>query len=212
MMAEDPDNFRWSYQLAQEYAGIDYFEDLLELCKESIARTYQVDNNDVKRYRGSFASGQALALFNLQRWDEALELYNQYIASDEIYDLAKAKIALIATQILFLQEQYSDCRITADFYLTAYEKLAKIQDLTFKQGGVFLMDVFAKKFVDSVRLYLVIIDSDPQKFDEMYKLEETILAEIKKLEAEGNIKEAAATKEQLKGIIKNTFGIESLHI
>ena len=58
----------------------------------------------------------------------------------------------------------------------------------------------------------MIIDTDPQKFDEMYKLEETILAEIKKLEAEGNIKEAAATKEQLKGIIKNTFGIESLHI
>lgn len=53
--------------------------------------------------------------------------------------------------------------------------------------------------------------NDPDKFNEMYKLEETILAQIAELDAAGRSDEAVATYQQLVGILQNTFGVDTLH-
>jgi hypothetical protein len=54
--------------------------------------------------------------------------------------------------------------------------------------------------------------NDPDKFNEMYKLEETILAQIAELDAAGRSDEALATYRQLVDILQGSFGVDTLHI
>ncbi|MCR5580210.1 MAG: hypothetical protein K6F66_01360, partial [Pseudobutyrivibrio sp.] len=53
--------------------------------------------------------------------------------------------------------------------------------------------------------------TDPQKFDEMYNLEEALLAQISELDAAGKSDEAIATYQQLEQILQQTFGVSTLH-
>ena len=54
--------------------------------------------------------------------------------------------------------------------------------------------------------------NDPDKFNEMHKLEETILAQIAELDAAGRSDEAVATYRQLVDILQGSFGVDTLHI
>ncbi|MBR4707361.1 MAG: glycosyltransferase [Pseudobutyrivibrio sp.] len=54
--------------------------------------------------------------------------------------------------------------------------------------------------------------NDPEKFAEMYNLEEQLLGQIASLDAAGKTDEAVATYQQLTALMKNTFGVETLHI
>ena len=53
--------------------------------------------------------------------------------------------------------------------------------------------------------------NDPDKFAEMYKLEETILTQIAELDAAGRSDEAVATYQQMVDILQATFGVDTLH-
>jgi hypothetical protein len=55
-------------------------------------------------------------------------------------------------------------------------------------------------------------ENDPQKFAEMYNLEEQLLGQIASLDAAGKTEEAVATYQQLTALMKNTFGVETLHL
>ena len=54
-------------------------------------------------------------------------------------------------------------------------------------------------------------EKDPNKFAEMYNLEEGILKQIADLDAAGKSDEAIATYEQLTSIIRSTYGVDTLH-
>jgi glycosyltransferase involved in cell wall biosynthesis len=53
---------------------------------------------------------------------------------------------------------------------------------------------------------------NPEKFQEMYNLEEQVLQQIAQLDEAGKTEEAVATYQQLVGVIQNTYGVDSLHV
>ncbi|MBR1622472.1 MAG: hypothetical protein IJ675_00980, partial [Pseudobutyrivibrio sp.] len=63
-----------------------------------------------------------------------------------------------------------------------------------------------------IQKVIVAKNTDPIKFNEMYKLEESVLRQIAELDAAGKSDEAVSTYQQLVGILQNTFGVDTLHI
>ena len=55
-------------------------------------------------------------------------------------------------------------------------------------------------------------EADPEKFQEMYNLEEQVLRQIAELDAAGHTDEAVATYQQLVQIISSSYGVETLHV
>ncbi|WP_072916687.1 glycosyltransferase [Pseudobutyrivibrio xylanivorans] len=70
-----------------------------------------------------------------------------------------------------------------------------------------LADMYGRKqMLDALRA------KDPVKFQEMYNLEDAILRQIAELDEAGQVDEAVATYQELIMAIKNTYGVETLHV
>lgn len=76
-------------------------------------------------------------------------------------------------------------------------------DNLIKELSVFYAEY--RKVVDAQR-------ANPEKFQEMYNLEEALLKQIADLDAAGKGEEAMAIYTQLTEIIRNTYDVETLHI
>ena len=77
-----------------------------------------------------------------------------------------------------------------------------------------IMDSTVQRFSKLYGTYQMIKEEkekDPEKFAEMYNLEEAILKQIADLDAAGKSDEAIATYQQLTGIIRGTYGVDTLH-
>lgn len=77
------------------------------------------------------------------------------------------------------------------------------------------MDIVIQKLnkaYGNVQKVLNAKNADPQKFAEMYNLEEAVLKQIAEMDAAGKSDEAIATYQQLVQILQNTYGVDSLHV
>ena len=142
MMVEDPDNFRWPYQLAQEYKAIGYNKELLEICKESFEKTGTDKETEVIRYRGSFACGLVIAMARLEMLDEILEFYEDVKKKDLILPLPLAKLAYYAAKVYFIRDENEKCEKEIDFYFKTYEAIGHYVGIIYIQGGLFASDTF----------------------------------------------------------------------
>ena len=66
-------------------------------------------------------------------------------------------------------------------------------------------------YAERIKVYQAKADN-PEKFEEMYQLEESVLHQIADLDAAGKSDEAIGAYQQLVGIMQNTFGVDTLHI
>lgn len=155
MMVEQPNNLRWPFQLAQEYRAIEEYEELLSICQEGYKKSFEIDESDSIRYRATFVVGMAIAMTDLKKWDELLELYNKQMSSDEIMEIPKAKLTLYAALIMFMKEMNDECVKASNYYLKIYEKHKDDEGMVFLQGGIFINDVFDDNYVESIYSYLM---------------------------------------------------------
>ena len=142
MMEEEPDNYRWPYQLAQEYKAIFYNQELYDLCKECFERTRTSDDIETLRYRGSFACGYVIAMARLEKLDEIIAFYEEVKAKKLVMDLPLAKIAVYAAKSHFIKDENEACEEATKLYFEANEKLAGQKGIMFIQGGLFASDTF----------------------------------------------------------------------
>lgn len=77
------------------------------------------------------------------------------------------------------------------------------------------MDSFIQQLSTFYVEYRKVMDAkkaNPEKFQEMYNLEEALLKQIADLDAAGQSDQALATYGQLVEILRNTYGVDSLHV
>ncbi len=77
------------------------------------------------------------------------------------------------------------------------------------------MDQFIQQLSTFYVEYRKVVDAkmaNPEKFQEMYNLEEALLKQIESLDAAGQSDQALATYQQLVEILRNTYGVDSLHV
>ncbi len=153
MMAEEPDNFRWPYQLAQEYKAIFYNKELLEICKEYFEKTGTAKDNDDIRYRGSFACGAVIAMARLELLDDIIEFYEDVKKRDLILPLPLAKLAYYAAKVYFIRDENEKCEAEIEYYFKIRDTIGQDVGLMYLQGGLFIGDTFNETNVNLMYCY-----------------------------------------------------------
>lgn len=167
MMEENPENFRWPYQLAQEYKALKEFDKLYELCKDGFERASiynEEEENENIRYRGSFICGMALALYELDRQDDLIELYKTQGAKPTILQLPLAYLAYFAASVFFKIKDNEQCKIACEYYLKTYEEVGKDQAQMFIQGGLFASEAFTSTKLNMVYCFLMTMGLEQNDF------------------------------------------------
>lgn len=167
MMEENPENFRWPYQLAQEYKALKEFDKLYELCKDGFERASiynEEEENENIRYRGSFICGMALALYELDRQDDLIELYKTQGAKPTILQLPLAYLAYFAASVFFKIKDNEQCKIACEYYLKTYEEVGKDQGQMFIQGGLFASEAFTSTKLNMVYCFLMTMGLEQNDF------------------------------------------------
>jgi len=167
MMEENPENFRWPYQLAQEYKALKEFDKLYELCKDGFERASvynEEEENENIRYRGSFICGMALALYELDRQDDLIELYKTQGAKPTILQLPLAYLAYFAASVFFKIKDNEQCKIACEYYLNTYEEVGKDQAQMFIQGGLFASEAFTSTKLNMVYCFLMTMGLEQNDF------------------------------------------------
>ena len=142
MMEEEPDEFRWPYQLAQEYKAIKYNQELLDLCMESYKKTGNEKSGEKLKYRGCFACGAVIAMARLEMIDEIIDFYNEIKEKDLVLPLPMAKLAYYAAKIYFILDKNDKCEEEIKLYFDTYEEVGTDRGQMFIQGGLFSNDTF----------------------------------------------------------------------
>lgn len=158
MIQEDPDNFRWPYQIAQEYKALGEFDKLYEVCKNSFDRASADDianKNDNIRYRGSFICGMAIALYKLEKYQELIELFESQANKPSIMQLPLAFLAYYGAVSYFQASKNAECKRACEYYLKSYEEVGNDQAQMFIQGGLFASDTFNSTRLNMVYCFLM---------------------------------------------------------
>ncbi len=146
--------------------------------------------------------------------DELQEKLNEYIdLVDAWYDLHQQWIeeednAATPTEVQLVNviKQFFELQDNATAALTSLKNimgLRPMMDEVVKNLSKFYTDIIKVRQAKA---------NDPAKFQEMYNLEEALLKQIADLDAAVKTDEAVATYQQLVEIIRNAYGVDSLHI
>ena len=167
MIDEDPNNFRWPYQIAQEYKALGEYDKLYDVCKDGFDRASvynaQEENENI-RYRGSFICGMAIALYELNRDEELIELYKTQGAKPTILQLPLAYLAYFTALVFFKRKENDECKIACDYYLKSYEEVGKDQAQMFIQGGLFASEAFTSTKLNMVYCFLMTMGLEKNDF------------------------------------------------
>ena len=155
MMAEEPDNMRWPYQLAQEWKSIKRFEETIQVCQKAYDQIVDKDDNESLRYRGSFICGMALAYHQLDRNDEIIALYEKEAKNPDIMEIPLTCLAFYGATAYFRKNDSNNCRKACDYYLKNYEKYSEDMAQMFIQGGLFTNETFEESRVNMIYCFLM---------------------------------------------------------
>ena len=167
MIEEDPNNFRWPYQIAQEYKALGEYEKLYEVCLDGFNRASiynPTEENENIRYRGSFICGMSLALYELKRDEDLIELYKTQGEKPTILQLPLAFLSYFAASTFFKRKENDQCIKACEYYLKSYDKVGKDQAQMFIQGGLFASESFTSTKLNMVYCFLMTMGLEKNDF------------------------------------------------
>ncbi len=161
MMKEQPDNLRWSYQLAQEYKSIFEYEELYELCKECYEKTKDSNDGEDIKYRGNFICGLIYGLYCMKdKEDECIELANKFIEEKKELEYPLAYIVYYKANACFTKRDNEGCKRACELYLKYYDEVGADKEKAFLQGGLFVDGTFEAKKLNMIYCFLMTIGLD----------------------------------------------------
>ncbi|SDB38117.1 Glycosyl transferase family 2 [Pseudobutyrivibrio sp. YE44] len=165
MMKEDPDNFRWPYQLAQELRATKNYEELYKLCKENYEKASKLEDNESVRYRGSFICGVVYALRHMaNKEDEVIAIYEEQKKNQTIMDPALYSLAFMASCEYFSMHENEKCKDACNSYLKFYEKYHEDKAKFILEGGLFINNAYDDTSVSMVYCFLMTIGMDEDDY------------------------------------------------
>jgi tetratricopeptide (TPR) repeat protein len=94
MIAAEPDKLRWRLQLAMEYRFVEEYEQLFQLCEESLAVSREMTGVNEVVAIGSFYAGEVLACMHLEKYEDALRVCEAAERDVRILELGRAFVAM----------------------------------------------------------------------------------------------------------------------
>ena len=131
------------------------------------------------------------------------DIHNSYLSTDENSNNISSEIILVVGLQQFFELERKG-NVT-----TCLKHLKNLFDVRTMMDGT--IGELSRLYGTRAKIQ-ALKESQPDKFNEMYNLEEQLLRQIAELDASGKSDEAVGVYQQLVGLMKNTFGVESLHV
>lgn len=147
MMKTERGNLRWWGQLAQEYAGIREYGQLVDLCVEGLEFIKDNNNPSVNVQRGLFYAGKIKAELASFRLEEARDDFETAIADRRNSGLCGAMLLSQGAEIYFRLKEYSKAKECAQKYLDLYDawmEKGNTEERTMIEGTFFTKEAFER--------------------------------------------------------------------
>lgn len=147
MLKKERGNLRWWTQLVQEYAGIQEYQKMSEVCTEGIELIKKEDHPFVNSQRGVFYSAKLHAELATFRLEEAEADYETFISDRRNTDVCRAKLYSHGAEVFFRLKKYSKAKECAENYAQLWEEWIKdpnSDERLIREGGFFTREAFTK--------------------------------------------------------------------
>lgn len=148
MIKTEKDNLRWWGQLAQEYAGIQEYSKLIDLCAEGLVYIKNHSTPYIDAQRGMFYAGKLKAELATFRIEEAKEDFEAAIEDKRNTELCYAMLYSQGAEIYFRLKDYENAKKCAENYLALHESWMNKGDIdrrTMKEGSFFTREAFDRE-------------------------------------------------------------------
>ncbi len=157
MLKKEPEEYRWYYQLAQEYMATEEHEKAIETCDAALAsidRKKLVTMQEIHQI-GFFYYVKAAAYLKLKQGKEGLKAAEEGLQDKRLTEYLRARLLSVCTQAYLDEGEYDACEKACLEYLKSYEKLADDEEEQFRQGSSCLRDTFTRNVHDLVCCVLI---------------------------------------------------------
>ena len=147
MIKKERGNLRWWTQLVQEYAGIQEYQKMIEVCTEGIELIKEEEHPYVNSQRGVFYSAKLHSELATFRLEEAEADYEIFISDRRNTYICQAKLYSHGAEIYFRLKKYAKAKECAENYAQLHEKWMKEPDpdeKLIRDSGFFTREAFTK--------------------------------------------------------------------
>ena len=125
MMEEEPENLRWSTQLAQECYAVEEWKELIVLCKQQLGKCEQEKELTSAHLMGTFYAGWVEGLIGLGQYADALKIAERADAIGTYGPLLRAYMCLAKGEIHFRLKKWVDAKKSIEQYIELKENIIR---------------------------------------------------------------------------------------
>ncbi len=170
MIAEEPDNFRWKSQLAQEYRTVKAWDELCAFCEECIETTKHIDDSYDNIQIGAFYAGYVEGALFLKNYSKAFQMCELALKDKRNTELCGAYMHLSLGVIYLNLGDYSKSKSYINTFLQEIEELQKREDVMLLQTmAPYVNEVFDDTNIKKAYSVLISCDIKQRTLEALHK-------------------------------------------
>lgn len=149
MVEEEPDNPRWIAQLAQEYFGIDKYDETVQTCEKGLKVWHgqKAKKEYVADQIGALHGFRLISLEIQEKYDEEEQALGEAFADELMPDATLAFFHYCAVRLFSKMKKYRECRDHVEKYLNYYDQLKGDTTAIAKQTALLTASVFQDRLM-----------------------------------------------------------------
>ena len=133
MIQEEPDNFRWKAQLAQEYRTVKAWQELCDFCEQCIESTLHINDSYDNIQIGAFYAGYVEGALFLKNYASALQMCERALKDKRNTELCAAYMHLSLGVVYLNMGDYDKARAYIEEYFREAETLPQKEEVMLLQ-------------------------------------------------------------------------------
>lgn len=154
MMDKEPNDFRWCSQLAQEYLGMEQFEETIKVCADSLQR-WKSNPSEIMctaSMIGALYGFMLLSMENIKEYDQEKERLKEAFSISGMPDATVAFFHFIGIRLYSKTKEFDECRTHIKKYIDYYQKYKDDPMAVARQTELISTRVFLDQLVYNVLL------------------------------------------------------------
>lgn len=149
MVEEEPDDPRWIAQLAQEYFGVDRYDEAIQTCKKGLERWHQRKEKDkyVTEQIGALHGFRLIALETQEKFEEAEQALKEAFSEEMMPDATLAFFHFCAVRLFSRMKKYQECGEHVEKYLNYFDQLKDDTVAIARQTALLTASVFQDRLM-----------------------------------------------------------------
>ena len=156
MIAEEPNNFRWHLQLAQEYATVDKWDELICFCEQCLETIGDENSEAIGIHIGTFYEGLARGYYAQRNYWTSNDVCKRALDDNRVKEIASARMHYRLSENYFALEEFEKAIEYAEKYLQGTRlNIEYDENLIEQTRAVLIGNVFEERYIKSIYTILI---------------------------------------------------------